>query len=259
MKRGLLLSCLLVACASIPTLRPEATRVELRESLPSDGEYEAVGSVSAGGWHYGRSPQVANESVKTELRNQAAAKGADVVVLTMQDWGFYSNNASATGIAYRRRISGTSVARVPEKQQGQGSTSAGLFVVLELQNKLPAADRGSVDAAYFANQVRSAVLRAIPGVRMITRENLLVLLESTGKNVADCEGECEVETGRRLGADSVVSGEILRVGANFKLDLRLHETHEGRLLGGRAAQGRTIEELDANVEAAVADLCAAAK
>ena len=44
---------------------------------------------------------------------------------------------------------------------------AGLLVVLEMTNKLTGPDRTAVDATYFANQVRNAVLRSLPGVRLI--------------------------------------------------------------------------------------------
>ena len=88
----------------------------------------------------------------------------------------------------------------------------------------------------------------------MTRENVIVLLESQGKRLEDCEGECEVDTARRLGADYVVSGELLRVGSSYKLDLRLHETREGQLVGGAAASGHTVDELDANTGAIVTEL-----
>ena len=59
---------------------------------------------------------------------------------------------------------------------------------------------------------------------LIDRDNILVLLQASRKSLADCEGECEVDTGRRLGADLVVSGELLRFGSKLKLSMRLHET-----------------------------------
>jgi hypothetical protein len=110
------------------------------------------------------------------------------------------------------------------------------------------------DVRYFADVVRGATLRTAPGLQVMTRENLLVLLQATGKDAATCEGECEVETGRRIGADAVVSGELLKVGSRFKLSLKLHDTHEGRLLSTAVANGRTIDELDEAAQAAAADL-----
>jgi len=124
------------------------------------------------------------------------------------------------------------------------SSPGPLLAVLEFKNKLPEADRKSVDASYFSDVVRAAALQSAPQVRVITRENLLVLLQSSGKKMEECEGECEVDTGRRIGADLVISGELLRVGSSLKLNLRLHDTHEGKLLSAALVSGRSVDELD---------------
>jgi hypothetical protein len=102
--------------------------------------------------------------------------------------------------------------------------------------------------------VRAAVLKSAPRLGVMTRENLLVLLQASGKDLSDCEGECEVDTGRRIGADAVVSGDVLKFGARYKLSLRLHETKGGRLLSAAVASGGTLEELDADVQARAAEL-----
>ncbi len=110
------------------------------------------------------------------------------------------------------------------------------------------------DARYLADVVRASALKAAPRLGVMTRENLLVLLQSSGKDLADCEGECEVDTGRRIGADAVISGDILKFGARYKLSLRLHETKGGRLLAAVVASGATLEELDTQVQARAAEL-----
>ena len=130
----------------------------------------------------------------------------------------------------------------------------GLVAVLDLNNKLRGANRDQLDGAYFANQVRAEVKRLLPGVGVMTRENILVLLQSGGKTLADCEGECEVDTGRRLGADYVVSGDMLRIGSHFKVDLRLHDTRDGQLVSGATDSGATPDELDANIASAIEQL-----
>jgi TolB-like protein len=147
-------------------------------------------------------------------------------------------------------------ARFPQTWGAESGRAGALLAVLDFRNKLKGADADSLDAAYFTNAVRAGVKRQAPSMRVMTRENVLVLLESEGKRIEDCEGECEVDTGRRLGADYVVSGELLRIGTSFKLDLRLHETREGQLLRGAAASGRTADELDANAAAAIGELLA---
>ena len=91
-------------------------------------------------------------------------------------------------------------------------------------------------------------------MQVMTRENLLVLLQATGKDASQCEGECEVDTGRRIGADAVVSGEILKVGSKFKMSLKLHETAGGQLLSTAVASGKSIDELDESAQSAAADL-----
>ena len=126
-----------------------------------------------------------------------------------------------------------------------------LLSVLELHNKLEGADKKAVDPAYLSDRIRAEVLDAKLGVQVMTRENMLVLLQAQGKSLENCEGECEVDTGRRLGADSVVSGELLRVGASLKATLKLHDTHSGTLLGAVSASGVDVEALDANLPAAV--------
>ena len=126
-----------------------------------------------------------------------------------------------------------------------------LLSVLELHNKLESADKKAVDPAYLSDRIRAEVLDAKLGVQVMTRENMLVLLQAQGKSLENCEGECEVDTGRRLGADYVVSGEVLRVGASLKVTLKLHDTHGGTLLGAVSASGLDVEALDGNLPAAV--------
>jgi hypothetical protein len=130
----------------------------------------------------------------------------------------------------------------------------GVVAVLDLRNF--AKDLQPEDVRYFADVVRGATLRAVPGLRVMTRENLLVLLQASGKDAANCEGECEVDTGRRIGADAVISGEILKVGTHYKMSLKLHETREGRLLATTVASGKSIDDLDESAQSAVEKLFA---
>jgi len=130
------------------------------------------------------------------------------------------------------------------------------MAVLELHSKLKDKAREEIDAGYLTDVVRATALKSVPGLRVMTRENMTVLLEAAGKKLEDCEGECEVDTGRKLGADLVVTGEVLRFGTSYKLTLRLHETHDGQLLSGSQAAGATADELDRNTKAAVLELLA---
>lgn len=129
-----------------------------------------------------------------------------------------------------------------------------LMAVLELQNRLPAAERESVDRAYFSDRIRRAALHAKPGLRLMTRENMEVLAKSQGIDLAQCDQECEIETGRKLGADLLVSGDIARVGAQYKLSLRMHDTQKAQLLSLGQASGATVDALDKDLDQAMREL-----
>lgn len=134
---------------------------------------------------------------------------------------------------------------------------AGKLAVLDLRNFT--ADLTKQNAQYFTDVVRHETLRSQPQLDVMTRENLLVLIQATGKKIDDCEGECEVDTGRRIGADLIISGEIQTVGTHYKISLRLHETKEGRLLGSAIASGSSVDELDEHTALAAAELYATAR
>jgi hypothetical protein len=128
----------------------------------------------------------------------------------------------------------------------------GKLAVLDLKNFTR--DLSKENALYFSDVIRQASLRMEPGLDIMTRENLLVLLQSTGKKLEECEGECEVDTGRRIGADNIISGEIQKVGTRYKMTLRLHDTHEGRLLASAIGSGKSIDELDESAQKAAEEL-----
>ena len=137
--------------------------------------------------------------------------------------------------------------------RGEGPViRSGKIAVLDFKSY--AKDFKPEDVRYFTDLVRGATLRAAPGLEVMTRENLLVLLQATGKTLDQCEGECEVDTGRRIGADAVISGDVLKVGSRYKMSLRLHETHGGRLLSTAIASGKTVDELDEALGKAADDL-----
>ena len=148
----------------------------------------------------------------------------------------------------------SSPARPAPARQRSARVLQGRVAVLEFAGK--SSGLGPEQMRYFADQVRGAVVRFNPALEVITRENLIVLLKSNGKDPSQCEGECEVETGRLVNADAVISGDLLKVGSRFKLSLRLHETRDGRLLATSAASGKTVDELDENAPAAVLELLA---
>lgn len=134
----------------------------------------------------------------------------------------------------------------------QGMLAKGTkLAVLEFKNH--AKEMPLANVRYFGNLVRGAALLVAPSVDVMTEENLVALLTATGKDLASCEGECEVDTGRRIGADAVVSGELLRLGDEYRLTLHLYDTRTGKLLNAQLASGKSVDDMDqASNEAASA-------
>jgi hypothetical protein len=81
------------------------------------------------------------------------------------------------------------------------------------------------------------------GYDIITRENLVDLLKSHGRTLEQCEGECETETGRLIGAELVVTGRVARVFKKYKLTVKIHQTDPPKLMGIQDATTTAMEEL----------------
>jgi hypothetical protein len=84
-----------------------------------------------------------------------------------------------------------------------------------------------------ADRARAAALRAVGrgGYVVMTRESIAALVKEMGTGGGRCgEGECEVEIARSIGADLVVTGEIVKIGGQYLVTLKLHETARGALL-----------------------------
>jgi TolB-like protein len=172
--------------------------------------------------------------------------------------------ANAPGTPYAQRAPPVqTLAAQPSPPRGDSTAMAapvqaralplrGKLAVLDLKNFTR--DLSKENAQYFSDVIRQASLRMEPGLDIMTRENLVVLLQATGKKLEECEGECEVDTGRRIGADHIVSGEIQKVGSRYKLTLRLHDTKEGRLLASSIGSGKSIDELDESAQKAAEEL-----
>jgi len=80
------------------------------------------------------------------------------------------------------------------------------------------------------------------GVKVMTRESMMMLLRDMGKQ--DCtEGDCEVETARNIGADFVVSGSVVQIEDTFVVSLKLHETGSGTLLAADQIQAKNQIDL----------------
>ncbi len=100
-----------------------------------------------------------------------------------------------------------------------------------------------IDRVYFSDLARAAVHRKVPNLFVMTRETTEALLTADGKKLSDCQGACEIEMGRKLGADYIISGRIAQIGSWTTLALRLFSTADGQLVETAEARAKTEDEL----------------
>jgi hypothetical protein len=142
----------------------------------------------------------------------------------------------------------------PAQQLG-GSPSAAdrrqKVAVLELHD---AAAVGEVAARFLSERLRGAALQLpAQGWFVITRENLVALLPP-GTRLADCLAECEVETGRNIGADVIVTGEIISLNGQLRATLNAHRVDTGQLLTQQVGAAEDLAGLEVALDQAGARL-----
>jgi len=95
-----------------------------------------------------------------------------------------------------------------------------------------------------AQVARGEARRRLPeSLQVMSEENTVTILRDMGVNLAQCQGDCEVETGRKLGADWVMSLHVVRFGSSWTLQLNLFETATGALKGSEKAQVSREDDL----------------
>jgi TolB-like protein len=78
---------------------------------------------------------------------------------------------------------------------------------------------------------------------VMTRENMVKLLPP-GTDLSKCsDAECEVDVGRKIGADFVVAGEVGRFGSALQVKMKLYDTRTGDLMGGQIAEAKDVDGL----------------
>ena len=72
----------------------------------------------------------------------------------------------------------------------------------------------------------------------MTRENMVQYLNDMGTDISCLEGECEVELGRNIGVDLIVSGDVVKIKEVFILTLKLHSTVSGKSMSIERARDK---------------------
>ena len=111
---------------------------------------------------------------------------------------------------------------------------------------------------YLSERVRGAARLSLPSKNFLimTRENIQELLPA-GRSLADCVGECAVETGRKIGADYVVTGEVSSFAGEIRMTVNLHEVAKGDLLKQVNVKGARLLEVETGLDNKVQELVGA--
>jgi hypothetical protein len=122
-----------------------------------------------------------------------------------------------------------------------GQDSKLMLAVLEFSND---AGLTPFEVETLADDVRAAALDAVGGTfRIMTRESMMAMLPP-GTDLAQCsEGQCEVEAGRKVGADRVVAGSVGRFEKDLVVRLKLFDTHTADLMAQKSCSGVTLTTL----------------
>ena len=133
--------------------------------------------------------------------------------------------------------------------------SSGRMAVLQFDNRVKGAEHEQVDTQYFEDEVRGIARELLPGLDLMTRQNMIEMAHANGQDPARCDESQCVEIGRTFGADTVVFGYVTRIGSTFALVLSLHETQGvGRMLTNVHAEGKSIDDLVQKSDAAIREL-----
>jgi sulfatase modifying factor 1 len=118
------------------------------------------------------------------------------------------------------------------------------------------------EVQFLHKQIQSIVQIQMQGrYKVITEENINLLLPGNQK-LEDCEGECEVDIGRQIGAHLLIVGEIVRYGQtsqNLRLVLRMTETKEGSLINSVTIKGSNADQIESLLNQALIDLLSVLK
>jgi Protein of unknown function (DUF1566)/PEGA domain len=116
--------------------------------------------------------------------------------------------------------------------------------VLELVNKASITDD---EATFLTDQIRNVASQRLPAgdFTVMTSENIQELLPP-GTNLTQCAtASCEVEIGRMIGAEYIVTGEILLISGELRVQIKTHHTGSGHFLGSEKTSGGNLNAQEA--------------
>lgn len=101
-------------------------------------------------------------------------------------------------------------------------------------------DKNNLPILAAQSRAAAAAVLNSEGYIVITRENMLQILEDMGKDISCIDGLCEVEIGRNIGADYIVVGDVIKIEGQYVLTLQLYSTGSGALLSSMDVQDSSV-------------------
>lgn len=89
---------------------------------------------------------------------------------------------------------------------------------------------------------------------IITRESIQQILSDMGKDSSCMEGECELEIGRNIQADIIVTGDIINTEGTYFLTLKIYNTSTNVLLKAKNVESENFKELLHKTKTVSADI-----
>ncbi|UCG52846.1 MAG: hypothetical protein JSW58_04640 [Candidatus Latescibacterota bacterium] len=132
-------------------------------------------------------------------------------------------------------------------------TGAKKVAVLEFRNL---ADLTDSEVTRLADSVRDIAARTLSKESFVvmTREDITNLTPANTTRVSWALSESMVGIGRLLGADYLISGEVLKYDDGYRARLRVHQCRTSLFLGSSTARGETISLLQEEIENAAASV-----
>ncbi len=120
------------------------------------------------------------------------------------------------------------------------------IAALEFINK---AEITQDEARQLTEIVRETALQTLPSEQfmILTNENIESLLPPD-MSLAKCSSaSCEVDVGRKLGVDYIVTGEVFRFSGELRARIKVHHSMSGAYLGGKTAHATTLNDLEKRI------------
>ena len=121
------------------------------------------------------------------------------------------------------------------------NTTTHTVAVFEFQNTTEI----SQDAIYsLSDQARSAILKVLNDrVTVVTRENIDQLIKDQGNDFFSTMGTNEIDTGRKLNATHVVTGQVTSIDGVYVLTVNMYQTSNANLVSTTTVQASEQIEL----------------